>query len=94
MNKARLVDELSKQLDLPKSTAETYLVELVDLMSTELKNGNGFNVPGLGQFETRERASYIAYNPHYKKKMRVPAKQIVQFTPSKNVKDELKESGL
>jgi DNA-binding protein HU-beta len=94
MNKARLVDELSKQLDLPKSTAESYLVELVDLMSSELKNGNEFNVSGLGQFETRERTSYIAYNPHYKKKMRVPAKQIVQFTPSKNVKDELKESGL
>ena len=34
MNKARLVDELSKQLDLPKSTVETYLVELVELMSS------------------------------------------------------------
>ena len=94
MNKARLIAELSKQLDLPKSTTEQYLVELIELMSHELQEGNGFNFPGLGQFETRERASYIAYNPHYKKKMQVPAKQMIQFTPSKQVKDELKESGL
>jgi nucleoid DNA-binding protein len=94
MNKARLVSELSTQLSLTKNDTEERLAHLIDLMCQELKQQNTIQIPGLGQFETRERASYVAYNPHYKKKMRVPPKVIVQFTPTKAVKEELKGAGL
>jgi nucleoid DNA-binding protein len=94
MNKARLVNELSTQLSLTKNETEERLAHLIDLMCEELKQQNTIQIPGLGQFETRERASYIAYNPHYKKKMRVPSKIIIQFTPTKAVKEELKGAGL
>jgi DNA-binding protein HU-beta len=94
MNKARLVSELSTQLSLSKSETEERLAHLIDLMCDELRHKNSLQLPGLGQFETRERGSYVAYNPHYKKKMRVPPKVIVQFTPTKAVKEELKGAGL
>ena len=94
MNKARLVNELSTQLSLTKNETEERLAHLIDLMCEELKQQNTIQIPGLGQFETRERASYIAYNPHYKKKMHVPPKIIIQFTPTKAVKEELKGAGL
>lgn len=94
MNKARLVSELSAQLSLTKNDTEQRLSQLIELLCEELEQQNTVHIPGLGQFETRERASYVAYNPHYKKKMRVPPKVIVQFTPTKAVKDELKGAGL
>ena len=68
MNKARLVSELSTQLSLTKNDTEERLAHLIDLMCEELDQQNTIHIPGLGQFETRERASYVAYNPHYKKK--------------------------
>ena len=71
MNKARLVSELSTQLSLTKYDTEERLAHLIDLMCEELDQQNTIHVPGLGQFETRERASYVAYNPHYKKKMHI-----------------------
>ena len=94
MNKARLVSELSKQLSLSKNDTEKRLNYFIDLICEELEQQNAIQLPGLGQFETRERASYIAYNPHYQKKMRVPPKIIVRFTPTRAIKDELKGSGL
>ena len=94
MNKARLVNELSTQLSLTKNDTEERLAHLIDLMCQELEQQNTIQIPGLGQFETRERASYVAYNPHYKKKMHIPPKVVIQFTPTKAVKDELKGAGL
>ena len=94
MNKARLVSELSTQLSLTKNDTKQRLSQLIELICEELEQQNTVHIPGLGQFETRKRASYVAYNPHYKRKMRVPPKVIVQFTPTKAVKDELKGAGL
>ena len=61
MNKARLVSELSTQLSLTKNDTEERLAHLIDLMCEELDQQNTIHIPGLGQFETRERASYVAF---------------------------------
>ncbi|MBY7576646.1 HU family DNA-binding protein, partial [Candidatus Phytoplasma sp. Tabriz.2] len=42
------------------------------------------------KFKLKSRKSYIGRNPKTKKKLKIPAKTVVTFKLSKNIKDQVK----
>ena len=54
------------------------------------QTGEEITIPGLGTFKTKTREERKVYSPHHESYMMVPPKRVVDFTPSSNLKDNLK----
>ena len=74
------------------SKAETRrLLDLItDTLKDHLAEGRSFTVPDLGTFGTHTREERKSYNPHYEQYMMLPPKRVVDYTPSKGLKEDLK----
>lgn len=94
MNKSEIIKTLSDQLSITQKETEKLYDAYVSIITSYLANDQGFSIPKLGSFHSKTRDSYKSYNPHYKKKMLLPKKKVVQFTQSSSIKDELSGGGL
>lgn len=94
MNTSDVVTALAKNWDMSKAETRRLLDVIVSTFNSNLSDDKAFTIPGLGTFSTRTRKKRKSYNPHYKKYMQLPPKRIVEFTPSKNLKEDLKKAGL
>lgn len=90
MTYSELIDRLSEELDLTKTESKHIVDEIVSELTGQLGQGAGFTIPDLGTFKTRVKEVQKIYNPHYDKFMLIPPKRIVEFSPGKNLKDNLK----
>jgi nucleoid DNA-binding protein len=81
-----LAQKISEKFDLPKKTAVEILNYFVELVSSNLKQGNRVKLPGFGTFKVRERKARTAINPKTGEKITVPATRVPKFTPAKELK--------
>lgn len=81
-----LAQKIADKFDLPKKTAVEILNYFVELISSNLKQGNKVKLPGLGTFKVRERKARTALNPKTGEKITVPATRVPKFTPAKELK--------
>ncbi|MDX1671916.1 MAG: HU family DNA-binding protein [Balneolaceae bacterium] len=86
-----LVEKLAENWDMSKAETRRLLDTLVDTFSDQLAQGNSFSIPELGTFGTHTRSERRSYNPHYEKYMLLPPKRVVNFSPSKGLKEDLEE---
>lgn len=93
MNKSEVLKKLADELDLTQAETETIYNSFVEEISQLLENNKGFTLPGLGSFSTYLRPAHTSYNPHYKKKMVIPEKNIVKYSQSSVVRDEINGGG-
>ncbi len=85
-----LIDRMSEELGLSKAETRRLMKDVVGEFTDQLGEGTGFSIPDLGTFKTRIKEVQKIYNPHHKKYMMVPPKQIVEYSPAKNMKEKLK----
>lgn len=90
MTYKELIDQVSENQDIPKSQAREMIDSLFEALGEELENGTGVSIPGLGTFRTKTREERKVYSPHHKTYIMVPPKRVVDFTPSANLKENLK----
>lgn len=64
---------------------------VIDILNNNLSEGNAFTIPNLGTFSTKVRDERESYNPHYEQYMKLPPKRVVEFNPSKGLKEALKQ---
>ncbi len=74
-----LVNRIAEQTGVTKVVAKEVIQAFLDLIITELANGNRLEFREFGVFETRQRAARRAQNPRTLEKVEVPAKRIVKF---------------
>lgn len=86
MNKQELIDKVSEQAGLPKSTAAKALEALMDAVTDTLKAGNEITLHGLGKFSSSERAARTGRNPQTGLTIQIPKSTIPKFTPSLTLK--------
>lgn len=91
MTTNELVDRLAEHWDLSHAEARRILDTFVETITDHLAAGNSFTIPELGTFGTKTRDSRKSYNPHYEQYMMLPPKRVVDFTPSKGLKEDLKD---
>jgi DNA-binding protein HU-beta len=87
MNKAKLIDQMSKTAKLPKASCKKALEAFIKSVSQTLKTGKSIALTGFGTFSVMKRKSRLGINPATGKKMQIPAKKVAKFKAGKALRD-------
>ena len=87
ISKTDLVDQLAKQLKLPKTQTADAVNLLIETIKGEVAKGNKVQLTGFGTFSSTKRAKREGRNPSTGKKMTIPAKKVPKFSAGKTLKD-------
>lgn len=91
MNTNEVVTVIAKSRDMSKAETRRLLDVMLQTFNDNLAKGQSFTIPGLGTFGTHTREARRSYNPHYKQYMMLPPKRVIDFSPSKGLKEDLKQ---
>ncbi len=86
MNKAELIDELTKKLDADRKTATEAVEHVVDTIVRAVNRGESVTITGFGVFEKRKRAPRVARNPRTGETVKVRATSVPAFRPGAQFK--------
>lgn len=90
MNKAELINAISKKTEKSKASSEKFLDALTETISEELTKGNKVQLVGFGSFEVRVRAARKGHNPQTNQEIRIPACKAPVFKAGKLLKEKVK----
>ena len=86
MNKAELIDVLTKKLDTDRRTATEAVENVVDTIVRAVHNGDSVTITGFGVFEQRRRAARVARNPRTGETVKVKPTSVPAFRPGAQFK--------
>ena len=86
MNKAELIDVLTKKLDTDRRSATDAVEEVVDAIVRAVHKGDSVTITGFGVFERRRRAARVARNPRTGETVRVAPTSVPAFRPGAQFK--------
>lgn len=86
MNKAKLVEQISKITKLPKSTCKECLEATITAIGNALKQGKPVVLTGFGTFSVMKRKRRVGINPATGEKMIIAAKKVPKFKAGKGLK--------
>ena len=87
MTKADLIEEVSRLADVTRRDSEVIVETIFDSIVRSLRAGDKIEIRGFGSFRTRQRNPRVRRNPKTGDRIKVPAKKIPFFKPSKELKD-------
>lgn len=87
MNKAQLVEQISKMTKEQKSTVKGVLEAFITVVGDSLKQSKTVVLTGFGTFKVLRRKARVGVNPATRLKMQIPARRVPKFTPGKALKD-------
>ncbi len=83
MNKAKVIEQMSKLTKLPKSTVKECLEAFIATIGNGLKQNKNVSLTGFGTFSVMKRKARTGINPVTGQKMTIPAKKVPKFKPGK-----------
>lgn len=81
MNKADIVAELTRRMDIDQTTASAVLENILGIIVRSVEKGESVTIMGFGTFEKRERAARVARNPHTGESVPVAPTALPMFRP-------------
>ena len=87
MNKAKLIEHMSKMTKLPKADCKRALESFIKSVGQSLKSGKSVVLTGFGTFAVMKRKSRTGVNPATGKKMQIPARKVAKFKAGKALKE-------
>ena len=90
MNKAQLIEAVSKNAKTKKVDAETVLNAALDVIKKNVKKGNDVTLIGFGTFTKTKRKARIGRNPQTGNEIKIPAMTLPKFRPGRAFKDAVK----
>ncbi len=79
MNKKELVKELSKKSGLTLAESNSYLNNLLEIVSTKLKSDEDVFLRGFGSFMIKQRKERRTMSLNTKEMITIPSKKVVKF---------------
>lgn len=86
MNKAQLVEQVSKATTLTKTDVESVLNSSFELIKKSVKKGDDVTLVGFGTFTKSKRKARAGRNPQTGKEIRIPAMTVPKFRAGKEFK--------
>jgi DNA-binding protein HU-beta len=86
MNKAELIDELTKKLGTDRRQATAAVENVVDTIVRAVHKGDSVTITGFGVFEQRRRAARVARNPRTGETVKVKPTSVPAFRPGAQFK--------
>ncbi len=90
MNKAELVEAISKVTNLTKADTERTLDAFIDVVGKNVKKKDGVKLVGFGTFAVSNRKARVGRNPQTGQEIQIPARKVPVFRPGKELKDAVK----
>ena len=87
MNKAQLIEKMSKAAKVPKAACKKCLEAFIEAVGKSLKSGQSVGLTGFGTFSVIKRKARTGVNPATGKKMNIPAKKVAKFKAGKALRD-------
>lgn len=89
ISKKQLVDQIAAKTDATKTDINTNLDAYIDVVKSNVAEGNKVQLVGFGAFELRHRAARKGRNPQTGKEIEIAASNVPAFKPGKSFKDEV-----
>lgn len=86
MNKAQLIEQVAKKLDISKAKAADAVNTVFDSIKGSLKKGKKVQLIGFGSFLVRKRKARKGRNPLTGEELKIAAKKVPAFTPGADLK--------
>jgi nucleoid DNA-binding protein len=87
MNKKELVRAAAKESGLTQVKVKTAVDAMIKVFQEKMGEGNEIKLANFGTFRLVDRKAYTARNPKTQAPVDVPAKTVVRFRASKNLKE-------
>ncbi len=86
MNKAQLIETISKACKLTKVDTENVLNSCLDTIKKSVKKGDDVTLIGFGTFTKSKRKARLGRNPQTGKEIKIPAMTVPKFRPGREFK--------
>ena len=90
MNKAELVEAISKVTGATKADTERTLDAFVDVVSKNIKKKDGVKLVGFGTFAVSHRKARVGRNPQTGEEIQIPARKVPVFRPGKELREQVR----
>ncbi len=89
MKKSKFIELIAKKNDLNKKAAEKLYNSMFEMLVESIMANKGHSISGFGSFTVAQRAKRKGINLHTGKAMTIPAKKVLKFKVSKNLKEKI-----
>lgn len=90
MNKAELIEAVSKVTEMTKADTERAIDAVIDVVSKNIKKKDGVKLVGFGTFAVSSRKTRVGRNPQTGEEIQIPARKVPVFRPGKELKDAVR----
>ena len=87
MKKKDLVESISKQCDISKTTASDAIDIIFQSITDAINNDEKVDIKGFGSFNISDRKARKGRNPHTGEEIEIKASRVPTFKASKALKD-------
>lgn len=87
MNKAELVEAISKITSQTKADTERALDAFIHVVGDNIRKKEGVKLVGFGTFATSDRKARVGRNPQTGEEIQIPARRVPVFRPGKELKE-------
>ncbi len=91
MNKAELVEIVSKETDTTKKDTEQVINKAMEAIVKAVASGQKVTLVGFGTFELRQRQARTGRNPRTNQPLHIPAKRVPGFRVSKEFSEAVNQ---
>ena len=89
MNKAEMIDRVSRDAKITKIEAAKAIDSIVSLITQALKRGERTILVRFGTFSVKRRKARMGRNIQTGEPLKIPARRVVRFTSSKVLKEKI-----
>lgn len=89
MNKAELIEKISKDASMTKTQANYILDSLTDTIISTMKKGDRISLVGFGTFSTVSRSARNGRNPQTGAIIKIKAKKVPKFKAGKDFTESI-----
>lgn len=93
MNKAELIEMVSKEPKLTSKETGQVLDAIIGTITDTLRKGEKVTLVNFGTFQVMERKARRGVNPRTRKIIQIPAKKVAKFVPGKGLREKWGERG-
>jgi len=86
MNKGELVSFVASKAGITKAQARAAVNAVIEGITKGIKENGKVQLVGFGTFKIVERKERTGIDPRTKKKIKIPAKKVVKFSPGRDLK--------
>ena len=89
MNKAELIEAISKDTSLPKKDVDAVIKSFISTVTSTLSHKESVQLIGFGTFETSEREARTGRNPATGESIEIAASTVVKFKAGSGLKEKV-----